>query len=223
MTRRGILGIDRAGIEAKPWAKHTVRGGGTRQAAEQRRSHPNQLPPTQARVSRPVAFHSPGALQRPPYYKQPSQFKNTAGTATRGLLKHPKSRPCWCRPPAMARSRFASQAFALAAKSKHYQGRKRCQNCCLVLLPLIFMSLLAILQIFINAAIAKAGLACGEPSPAPTALCRLRCGCAEHGSGETQQHPHVLPRRPLQPWQRWSTPAAPAIARPSARRTSRRC
>jgi hypothetical protein len=61
---------------------------------------------------------------------------------------------------AMGGASFRVQARALALKSWHYQSRKRCQNCCLVLLPLLFMTLLAVLQSLINDAIEDAGLTC---------------------------------------------------------------
>ena len=55
---------------------------------------------------------------------------------------------------------WKAQARALVRKNLRYQGRKGCQNCCLVFLPLLFMGLLALLQSLINDAIANAGLTC---------------------------------------------------------------
>ena len=34
---------------------------------------------------------------------------------------------------------WKSQARALVRKNLRYQGRKGCQNCCLIFLPLVFM------------------------------------------------------------------------------------
>ncbi len=52
---------------------------------------------------------------------------------------------------------WRAQARALVRKNLRYQGRKQCQNCCLIFLPLLFMGLLAVLQSLINDAIADAG------------------------------------------------------------------
>ena len=56
---------------------------------------------------------------------------------------------------------FSAQSKALVVKNLRYQGRKCCQNCCLIFLPLFFMGLLSLLQSLVNDAIAKAGLTCG--------------------------------------------------------------
>ena len=53
---------------------------------------------------------------------------------------------------------FSAQSKALVVKNLRYQGRKCCQNCCLIFLPLFFMGLLSLLQSLVNDAIANAGL-----------------------------------------------------------------
>ena len=53
---------------------------------------------------------------------------------------------------------WKSQARALIRKNLRYQGRKGCENCCLIFLPLLFMGLLAVLQSLTNDAISSAGL-----------------------------------------------------------------
>lgn len=77
----------------------------------------------------------------------------------------------------MAASSFSSQARALTAKSWAFQSRKRCQNCCLVFLPLLFMCLLALLQSLINEQIKNAGLTCAEATIAE-ATCITGHSCA---------------------------------------------
>ena len=57
---------------------------------------------------------------------------------------------------------WKSQARALIRKNLRYQGRKGCENCCLIFLPLLFMGLLAVLQSLINDAISSAGLTCQD-------------------------------------------------------------
>ena len=64
--------------------------------------------------------------------------------------------------PVMAGSSFSAQSRALVRKSWAYQSRKRCQNICLLFLPLLFMGLLAVLQSLINDAIKNAGLTCAD-------------------------------------------------------------
>ena len=77
----------------------------------------------------------------------------------------------------MVSSGFSSQARALTAKSWAFQSRKRCQNCCLIFLPLLFMTLLAVLQNLINEQIKKAGLTCAEAVSAEV-TCKAGNSCA---------------------------------------------